>query len=62
MAHAWVICKASINIEYMYALSTGSDDACIVLKTSNIDQVNALLEAEGVEAVTFEEIIGKTKK
>lgn len=57
-----VICKASINIEYMYALSTGTDDACIVLKTSNIDQVNGLLEAEGVEAVTFEEITGKTGK
>lgn len=55
-----VICKASINIEYMYALSTGSDDACIVLKTSNTDSIADLLEAEGIEAITLESITGYT--
>ena len=52
-----VICEASINIEYMYALATGSDDASIVMKTSNVEKVTELLEAEGVEAVTFEDIL-----
>jgi len=51
-----VICKASINIEYMYALSTGKDDASIVLKTSDVDRAVKLLEAEGVEIIKAADI------
>ena len=51
-----VICKASINIEYMYALSTGKDDASIVLKTSDIDKAAELLEAAGVEIINPSDI------
>lgn len=52
------ICKASINIEYMYALSTGKDDASIVLKTSDIDKATKILQEEGITVVTTEEIKG----
>lgn len=51
-----IICKASINIEYMYALSTGNDDASIILKTSDVDKAVELLEAEGVEIIKSAEI------
>ena len=39
-----VICKSHINIEYMYALSTGTDDASIVIKTSDLQKAAELLK------------------
>lgn len=53
-----VICKAHINIEYMYALSTGTDDASIVIKTSDLDKAAKLLDETDVELVTGKEIQG----
>lgn len=32
-----VICKANINIEYMYSLSTGTDDASLAVKCSDME-------------------------
>ena len=40
----------------MYALSTGKDDASIVLKTSDIDKAAELLEAAGVEIINPSDI------
>lgn len=51
-----VICRADINIEYMYALSTGTDDASIVIKTSDIARAAELLEGAGVTFVTTQEL------
>ena len=51
-----IICKAEINIEYMYALATGKDDASIVLKTSDIERAAKLLEEAGASFVTQEEL------
>lgn len=50
------ICGENINIEYMYALSTGKDDASIVLKASDLQKAADALAAKGVEIVTPEEI------
>ena len=50
------ICGENINIEYMYALSTGKDDAYIVLKASDLRKAADALAAKGVEIVTSEEI------
>jgi hypothetical protein len=50
------ICDAHINIEYMYALSTGLADASIVIKTSDPDKAVATLQAKGVEIITEDEI------
>ena len=50
------ICDENINIEYMYALSTGKDDASIVLKASDLEKAAKALEARGVEIVTSAEI------
>lgn len=41
-----VICRESINIEYMYSLSTGNDDASIAMKCGNMEQAEALLAAD----------------
>ncbi len=51
-----VICKSHINIEYMYALSTGTDDASIVLKTSDLKKAAEVLEETDVELVSADEI------
>ncbi|WP_342756000.1 amino acid-binding protein [Kineothrix sedimenti] len=50
------ICDAHINIEYMYALSTGRDDASMVLKTSDLAFAEKTLRAKGVEIIAPEEI------
>jgi len=51
-----VICKAHINIEYMYALATGKDDASIIIKTSDLNKALELLESEEVEIFTLKDI------
>ena len=53
-----VICKYHINIEYMYALSTGTDDASIVIKTSDLAKAAELLQESDVELVSISEIQG----
>lgn len=50
-----VICKFNMNIEYMYALSTGTDDASIVIKTSDLEKAAELLKETEVELVNPEE-------
>ena len=51
-----VICQNNINIEYMYALSTGTDDDSIVIKTSDLAKAAEVLMKTEVELVTQEEI------
>ena len=51
-----VICDSHINIEYMYALSTGTDDASVVIKTSDLAKAAELLEKTEVELVAAKEI------
>lgn len=50
------ICKAGINIDYMYALATGSDDASIVIKTADLDEAANVLSKTGVEFIKADEI------
>lgn len=50
------ICGENINIEYMYALSTGKDDASIVLKASDLQKAEEALKARGVGIIAPEEI------
>lgn len=51
-----VICKSHINIEYMYALSTGTDDASIVIKTSDLDKAADILKETDVDLVDATEL------
>lgn len=50
------ICKAGINIDYTYALATGSDDASIVIKTANLEKAAEILGKTGVEVITSDEL------
>ena len=50
------ICKAGINIDYMYALATGSDDASIVIKTADLESAANVLSKTGVEFIKADEI------
>ena len=50
------ICKAGINIDYMYALATGSDDASIVIKTADLKKAAEILSETGVELISAEEL------
>ena len=52
------ICKAGINIEYMYALATSGDDASIVIKTTDLDKAAEILGAKGIELASAAEIEG----
>lgn len=49
------ICGENINIEYMYALATGTDDASIVIKTSNPEKALELIKKEKIELFTEED-------
>ncbi|MDR2044273.1 MAG: amino acid-binding protein [Clostridium sp.] len=49
------ICEAELNVEYMYALSTGKEDASIVLKTSDLHKSAETLRKLGVEIVSPQE-------
>lgn len=51
------ICKAGINIDYMYALATGSDDASIVIKTADLEKAASVLEGTGVELISARELL-----
>lgn len=51
------ICKAGINIEYMYALATGIDDASIIIKTSDLEKTASIFENIDVELVKFSELV-----
>ena len=50
------ISDAGINIEYMYALSTKDENACIVIKPENKEICAKELENSGFDFVTNEEV------
>lgn len=52
------ICKAGINIEYMYALATGPDYASIIIKTVDLDKAAEVVAQTGVEMLTSEDLEG----
>ena len=51
------ICKAGINIEYTYALVTGSDDASIIIKTADLEKAAKVLEKTGVELINSTDLV-----
>lgn len=50
------ICKAGINVEYTYALATGTDDASIVIKATDLEKAAAVLEKTGIELIPAKEL------
>lgn len=49
--------KAGMNIEYMYALATGNNDASIVIRTADVELTAQVLEKIGVELVKNEDLV-----
>ena len=49
--------KAGMNIEYMYALATGNNDASIVIRTTDVEETARALENIGVELVRNSELV-----
>lgn len=50
------VCKAGLNVEYMYALSNKEDDASIICKISNGDEAAELLRSKEVDLYSQEDI------
>ena len=49
--------KAGMNIDYMYALATGNNDASIVIRTADVELTAQILEKIGVELVKNSELV-----
>ena len=49
--------KAGINIEYMYALATGNNDASIVIRTADVEATAQVLENIGIQLVRSSELV-----
>jgi len=54
-----VIDDNDINIEYMYGLSIEGENAYVVLKASDTQKVDSILEANNVKTVCCEELSSK---
>lgn len=50
------ICRAGINLEYTYALATGTDDASIIIKTADPEKAAEVLEKTGVELIASKDL------
>ncbi len=51
-----IIDDNGVNIEYMYGLSIESNEAHVVLKASDTQKVDQILEANGVKTLSCEEL------
>lgn len=51
-----VIDENGVNIEYMYGLSIESDEAYVVLKASDIQKVDSILEENAIHTISCEEL------
>ena len=51
-----VIDDNGVNIEYMYGLSIESDEAYVVLKASDIDKVDRILEENSIHTISCEDL------
>ena len=50
--------EEGVSIEYMYGLSIQSDEAHVVLKTSNPEKTETILAKNGIKTVTCEDLAG----
>ena len=51
-----VIDENGVNIEYMYGLSIESDEAYVVLKASDVQKVDSILSANGINTISCEDL------
>ena len=51
-----VIAAREISIEYMYGLSVGTEDACVVMKTGDLGLATEVLRENGIGTLSAEEL------
>ena len=51
-----VIDKNGVSIEYMYGLSIESDQAYVVLKASDVNKIDRILDDNGIHTISCEEL------
>lgn len=51
-----IIDNNKINIEYMYGLSIESDEAYVVLKASDTERIDKVLDESGVKTISCDEL------
>lgn len=51
-----IVCKAGLNVEYMYALSNKDENSSIICKISNGDEAARLLQSKEVELYSQEDM------
>ena len=51
-----MLSENNVNIEYMYGLSIDGDEASVVLKTSNLEKTDEVLNKNGVKTLSYEDI------
>ena len=51
-----VVSGNEINIEYMYGLSTGGEEASVVLKTSDLNKAMEVFKANKIETLTEKDL------
>ena len=51
-----VIDEAGVNIEYMYGLSIEAEDAHVVLKASDSEKIDLILEKNGVKTLSTDQL------
>lgn len=53
-----ILAENDINVEYMYGLSVDGEEASVVLKASDIDKSDKILQSHGVKTLSHEQIGG----
>lgn len=51
-----IVDEGGVNIEYMYGLSVESKEAYVVLKASDCDKIDAILNEHGVRTLSCEDL------
>ena len=51
-----VIAARDISVEYMYGLSVGTEDACVVMKTGDLALAMDVLRESGIDTLSAEEL------
>ena len=51
-----VVSDKGVNIEYMYGLSTGGDDASVVMKTNDLELACSVLKDNKIETMSKDEL------
>ena len=51
-----LLSDANIGIEYMYGLSIESDEAYVVLKASDVNKIDAILNENRIKTISCEEL------